>query len=122
MKCLERNKFTFYYCLRSGEERELDENGYETGERFPIYDAPVEMRANISWATGRADTEQFGVNVDYDKVIVTDEIDCPIDETTVLFVDKEPEFVDYPKYDYIVQRVSKSKHYISYAIKRVDVT
>ena len=123
MKCLERNKIPFYYCLRTGSVSQVDEYGNETGEITPVYDEPKQMRANISWATGRADTEQFGVNLDYDRVIVTDEIKCPIDETTVLFVDKEPEFDgDAPLFDYIVKRVSPSIHYISIAIKRVEVT
>lgn len=135
MRCLERNKFTFYYCTRNGSKQQMDEYGNETGEVTPVYDEPVELRANISWATGRADTEQFGVNLDYDRVIVMDMFTAPLDEngkckiteTTVLFVDKEPEFEEiedeqHPLYDYIVKRVSPSKHYISIAIKRVDVT
>ena len=113
----------------------VDEYGNETGEVTPIYGEPKLMRANISWATGRANTEQFGINLDYDRVIVTDDKSCPIDETTVLFVEKEPEFkvvthivdgepveIQYPLFDYIVKRVSPSIHYISIAIKRVDVT
>lgn len=123
MKCLERNKIPFYYCLRTGSTTQVDEYGNETGEVTPTYAEPVLMSANISWATGRADTEQFGVNLDYDRVIVTDNKRCPIDETTVLFVDKKPEFEDdYPLFDYIVKRVSPSIHYISIAIKRVEVT
>lgn len=124
MKCLERNKIPFYYCVRTGSEVQVDEYGNETGETAPVYAKPKLMRANISWATGRADTEQFGVNLDYDRVIVTDDLKCPIDETTVLFVDKEPEFDadEHPLFDYIVKRVSPSIHYISIAIKRVEVT
>ena len=131
MRCLERNKVPFYYCIRTGSEVQQDEYGNETGEVTPVYSEPVRLRANISWATGRADTEQFGVNLDYDRVIVMDMYTAPLDEnkrsliteTTVLFVDKEPEFKDgYPLFDYVVKRVSPSKHYVSIAIKRVEVT
>ena len=50
------------------------------------------MLANISQATGQSNTEQFGNLENYDKVIVTDDLNCPIDENSVLFIDKEPEY------------------------------
>ena len=60
----------------------------------------------------------------YDKVIVTDDMDCPIDENSVLFVDREPETsLDGDLlYDYVVRRVSKSLNYISIAISKVRVS
>ena len=83
----------------------------------------------------------------YDKVIVTDDLDCPIDENSVLFIDKQPEFtnvvtyeyvtttnngqetsawvvktVAVPVHDYIVRRVAKSLNSISIAIRRVEVS
>lgn len=39
----------------------------------------VAMNADISAATSFAQTEQFGNFVGYDKVIVTDDLSCPID-------------------------------------------
>ena len=67
--------------------------------------------------------EQFGQFVSYDKVIVTDDMDCPIAEDTVLFVDKNPEYKDEkPLYDYIVKRVAKSLNSISIAISKVNVS
>lgn len=33
----------------------------------------------------------FGNLESYDKVLITDDMSCPIDENTVLFIDKEPE-------------------------------
>ena len=90
--------------------------------------------------------EQFGNLDSYDKVIVTTEMDCPIDESTVLFVEKEPEYAEVqsheivegnalyaddeiqvvtyprPKYDYIVKRVAKSLNSISIAIRKVNVS
>ena len=131
MKCLERNKIPFYYCNQevddNGKARyqmQTDESGNETGENEPLYGEAKSARANIAPATGRTDTEQFGVNIDYDRVIVYDRGAYDITETSVLFVDKEPEFTDdgRPLFDYIVKRVSPSIHYVSVAIKRVDVT
>lgn len=81
-------------------------------------------RDNVSAATGSAQVEQFGNFISYDKVIVTDNLSCPIDENTVLFVDKEPEYDadGNPLYDYIVRRVAKSLNSISYAISKVTVS
>lgn len=81
------------------ENRILDENGYETGEIISRYAEPVQMKAMITSATGQIRTEPFGTYEDYDRIIVTAWTDCPIDENTVLFIDKEPEFTEVPSYD-----------------------
>lgn len=49
---------------------------------------------------------------------------CPIEETTVLFIDKKPEYdaEGNPLFDYVVKRVAKSLNVIAYAVKRVDVS
>lgn len=119
----ERYKSTFWYLLYGGTESILDEYGNEIGAKKVYHDA-VPMRANVSAATGAAQVEQFGNLQGYDKVILTDDIGCPIEETTVLFVDKEPEYDadGNPMYDYIVRRVAKSKNIISIAIGKVNVS
>ena len=146
MRCLKRNERTFYYCLYSDKIAIIDENGNETGEKIITYENAAPMRANVSQATGQSNTEQFGNLENYDKVIVTDWMECPIDENSVLFIDKEPEYgeavtIDYqesdtvlgedtatpvtvqiPLYDYTVRRVAKSLNSISIAVKKVDVS
>lgn len=146
MKTLKRNQRPFYYCLYAGKTPIIDVYGHETGESIVTYGEPVRMYASISHASGHSTTEQFGNLENYDKVIVTDCMDCPIDENSVLFVDKEPEYgeavtIDYhesetlfgndeadpvtvavPKYDYFVRRVAKSLNSVSIAIKKVDVS
>lgn len=124
MKALVRNKQKFYYALYVGSEPITDEYGNETGEPIVEYSEPVEMWANISPATGISQTEQFGNLDSYDKVVVTDDLNCPIDEHSVLFVEKEPEhnLEDGLMYDYIVKRVAKSLNSISIAIRKVDVS
>lgn len=119
-----RNDRLFRYCLFSDKIPLTDEYGNETGEYQVTYEEPVEMYANISPASGYAQTEQFGNLDSYDKVIVTRDMDCPIDENSVLFIDKEPETSldgDY-MYDYTVRRVAKSLHHIDIAVKKVDVS
>jgi hypothetical protein len=139
MRCLKRNQRPFYYCLYKEEIPILDEYGNETGQTIVVYDEAVEMMANISQATGQSNTEQFGNLENYDKVIVTDDLNCPIDENSVLFIDKEPEWKDaeyneqtaitvtgatvkVPVYDYTVRRVAKSLNSISIAVSKVKVS
>jgi len=139
VKCLHRNKRPFYYCLYKGEIELLDEYGNLSGEKIVTYEDDVMEMANISTATGQSNTEQFGNLENYDKVIVIDDLDCPIDENSVLFIDKEPEYKDaeyneqtaititgatvkVPVYDYIVRRVAKSLNSISIAVSKVKVS
>ena len=94
MKTMERNKVPFWYLLYDRKEAVKDEDGNETGDYRVVYKEAVFQRENISAATGSAQVEQFGNFISYDKVIVTDDLCCPIDENTVLFIDKEPEYDD----------------------------
>lgn len=124
MKLLKRNLSTIHYCLYERSEPILDDDGNETGEDKITYSEPVEFECSVSAATGYSATEMFGNLENYDKTLITDDMQCPIDEHSVLFVDKEPEYDTdgRPLYDYIVRRVAKSINNISFAIRKVDVT
>ena len=171
MRGLKRNMREFWYCLYKSdripgdtssagnaitgitavEDDEqnvnyiIDDYGNENGETIPQYADAVKMYANISPATGQNQVEQFGNLDSYDKVIVTCDMSCPIDEDTVLFIDKEPEYTEVrtnevtesqalfgedevtektyriPKYNYIVKRVARSLNSISIAVRKVEV-
>lgn len=124
MTTLKRNEKPFHYCLYLGRTELYDENNNATGEYAITYADAVMMKANISQATGNTNAEQFGNSVDYDKSIVTCDMSCPIDENTVLFIDKEPEYDKdgIPLFDYIVKKVAKSLNSISIAVKKVSQT
>lgn len=142
MRCLSRNKRSFHFCLYKGTELLLDEYGNETSESVVLYENAMCMSANISAATGYAQTEQFGNLDNYDKVIVTADINCPIDENTVLFIDKRPEYTEVtsyqedtsnpgtyipkaytvPRHDYVVRRVARSLNSVSIAVSKVTVS
>ena len=126
MRTAHRNKRPFWYRLYEGEAELQDEWGNWTGEQAPSYSAPVALTANISPATGQSGTEQFGNLDDYDRVIVTAWMDCPIDENSVLYLDSAPEqdetTGEWSAHDYIVRRVSKSLNHISIAVSKVTVT
>lgn len=124
MTGLKRNQRPFYYCLYDDLTEIIDEHGNSTGQYQPTYGEHVEMQANISPASGAAQTEQFGNLENYDKVIVTFDMTCPIDENSVLFIDKEPEYSldGNPMYDYTVRRVAKSLNHIAIAVRKVTVS
>lgn len=124
MKTLKRNQTPFWYLLYDRKEPVKDEWGNESGETKVLYKDAVKCKANVSAATGSAQVEQFGNFAGYDKVIVTDDLSCPIDENTVLFIDKEPEYSEdgTPLYDYIVKRVARSLNSVSYAVSKVSVS
>ena len=139
MKLLKRNLKPVWYCLYRCTE-DLRVNNLLTGEKKVLYHEPVKIYCNISPATGYAQTYMFGTLESYDKIIIVDDINCPIDENTVLFIDKVPEFISKiqnskeskdedtiewngtPIYDYKVYRVSKSLNHISYAVRKVKVS
>lgn len=146
MRTLNRNKRSFWFCLLDEKIPIIDEYGNETGEYILRYGTPTKMSANVSPATGYSQTEQFGNLDNYDKVIVTDWMDCPIDENSVLFIDKGVEYADaitieytpsdtvlgddeavpvtveVPVYDYTVRRVAKSLNSISIAVSKRNVS
>lgn len=123
MKLMKRNLSPVYYCLYSDRVPLLDADGYETGETTVGYGEPVKLMCSVSPAMGYAQVNMFGNLESYDKVLITDDMTCPIDENTVLFVDKAPEVKDgKPLYDYTVRRVAKSLNAISYAVSKVKVS
>lgn len=124
MRLLKRNESPFHYLLYLSREQATNEDGEETGETKVFYSKPIPMKANVSAATGYAQTELFGNFITYDKVIVTDDMSCPIDENSVLFLDKKPEYDNKgnPLYDYTVKRVARSLNSISIAVSKVTVS
>lgn len=82
--------------------------------------AAAEQKATMDKLT----QENADLNLDsYDKVLITDDMSCPIDENTVLFVDSKPGYRQgKPAFDYTVKRVAKSLNTISYAVSKVKVS
>lgn len=124
MRLCERNLKTIYYALYKGEEAIEDDDGNETGEYEITYNNPVAIKVNVSAARGATDVEIFGVELGYDKTLLTGDMNCPINETAILWVDKVPDITlqgtTETPYDYQVVKVAKSLNYIAYAIKGVN--
>lgn len=125
MRCMVRNKTTFYYASYIGETEIIDEYGNRTGEFSLTYGNPMRVSGNVSAAQGEMQSRQFGESESYDKVIVLDDRNAPIDEHSILWVDTLPHLnadgsTDTP-HDYIVRRVARSINGVSIAIGKVDV-
>ena len=126
MRSMVRNKSTFYYASYIGETEIQDKDGNATGEYSVSYGNPIKCKGNVSAAQGEMQSRQFGESESYDKVIVLDDRNTPIDEYSLLWVDTLPHLnedgsTDTP-HDYVVRRVAKSLNGVSIAIGKVDVT
>lgn len=133
MRGLLRNKVKFYYALYEKREEITDEYGNTTGQYQTIYSKPIECYGNISPAMGEIQNRQFGESENYDKVIVLDNKDIPIDEYSLLWVDRIPllnelgelvlgeDDTEITPHDYVVKKVAKSLNNLSLAIRKVNV-
>ena len=125
MRTLVRNKIRIYYAKYLTKTLLKDEYGNLTGEYDIVYDSPVEIKANVSAARGEATTRQFGEDESYDRVIVMDDPNVPIDVSSVFWIDTLPVInadgsTDTP-YDYIVKQVAPSLNSVSIAVSKVNV-
>lgn len=117
MNTLAINERKLYYALCEGRTMTKDQSGYYTGDSDVTYSNPVEFWANVSAARGEASTEQFGQDVSYDKVIVSCDVDLPITDTSIIWIENSPT----EQNDYIVKKVAKSLNVVSIAVRKVEV-
>ena len=125
MRCMARNKTTFYYALYTGQTEIVDEYGNATGQYSVTYGNPTKALGNVSAAQGEMQTRQFGDSESYDKVIILDDVNAPIDEYSTLWVDTLPLLhgdgsTEIP-HDYVVKKVARSLNSVSIAISKVSV-
>ena len=119
LRTLERNKQVIYYALFDGKKPVIDGYGNQTGEYEILYTPPALLKINVSAARGEYSTRQFGDTEKYDKVLVTDDLNVPITETSILWIDS----LDTEKpHDYIVKKVAKSLNSVSIAVSKVNVS
>lgn len=125
MRCMVRNKSKFYYASYIGETEIIDEYGNRTGEYTISYSNPRECFGNISAAQGEIQSRQFGESVSYDKVIVLDDKNTPLDEYAILWVDTLPYLNEdgstETPHDYTIRKVAPSLNGVSIAIRKVKV-
>lgn len=119
MRTLGRNKRLIYYALRTGEIADIDEYGNETGDITPVYGEPVELYCNVSAAAGEDMVQAFGNFTAYTRTICVSDINCPIDENSVIWFGVNPVT---EAYNYVVVRKADSKNSVLYALREVTVS
>lgn len=117
MRGLNRNKRLIHYALLSGEVANIDENGYETGELTPAYEAATPLMCNVSAASGQDAVNAFGNFTGYSRTLYVADNGCPIDENTIIWFGIEPT----EPHNYIVTRKADGKNGILYALQEVTV-
>lgn len=145
MRTLKRNKQKMYYAEFLIEDAEkvydkdgnpiisyIDEDGNiyyeETGSTMLYYQEPVLFYGNIAMSSGEAQAVEFGVDVSaYDAVLVMNKSELPITETSLIWFDNEPTFIDAPannvvdgnSADYKVIAIKPSLNETKYILKRI---
>lgn len=118
MRSLNRNTRTLYYALRVGEVKNYDEYGNETGETTPKYSEPIELRCNVSAASGADVAMAFGNFTEYTRSVCVSDTSCPMGEDSIVWFNAP---IDKP-HNYIVVRKADSKNGLLYALREVTVT
>ena len=125
MRSMVRNQTKFYYALYIDKTEVTDDYGNATGEYEILHSHPTKALGNVSSARGEIQSRQFGESESYDKVIVLDNPNTPIDEYSILWVDTLPLLNDdgttNTPHDYIVKKVARSLNGVSIAISKVNV-
>lgn len=148
MVSLAENRQTVWYSELISVVDVLDEDGYKTGEKEKTYSEPKPFLIYVSPARGDATWMPFGISHSYTNVMSTCDLDCPIEETSVLWIGIAPEPLSnvavndgaalvtpkgtlirvpdtgedakYTPHNYTVERKAVGLNSILYAIKRVD--
>ena len=118
MRGLNRNKRTMYYALLIGEDKNYDEYGNETGETTPKYSEPIELRCNVSAASGADVAMAFGSFTEYTRSVYVSDANCPVGEDSIVWFNTT---TDKP-HNHIVVRKADSKNGVLYALREVTVT
>lgn len=145
MRGLAINQRDLYYCLfvpfpeealyedEGDQDRRVYEDGFFSGDYVSEFGPLQTLRASLSSEKGGVNEEVFGLQLDYDLAVLTFDVDCPIQEDTILWIGKEmavmkphvgTAFTDLPKnlppYNYRVVRRAESLNSVLFAVRRVD--
>lgn len=118
MRLLRRNLKTVYWKNYVGKTQTVDEYGNRTGEYVLSYGDLIEAKMNVSASRGAASEEMFGISTNYTKVLMTSDINCSMDEHSILWIDKPTS----GPHDYVVVRKAKSLNSIAYAVLEVSAS
>lgn len=146
MHVLGRNKEYLWYANPTGEQYVTDANGYKTGERKITYATPTKVKmsmaissgANNLGSQGMAELERYGIATGYTHRAVTDDMDCPMGEESLVWYKIEPTRIETREriingqrqevqtlipvpHNFKVVRKAQSLNHLIYYLKEVDV-
>lgn len=122
-----RNKQDLWYSLKIRTEEVRDEQtGLLTGEHRVIYAEPVETRMSMSISSGANNLgsqgmvtlDPYGITTAYTHRMVTHDMNCPINEESLIWIGRTP---TDGAHNFKVVRVARSLNHIIYYVKEVDV-
>lgn len=145
MRTLNKNKQVMYYALHLDSKTiyKLDDYGKpivsyidrttepetiyyeELAQLEDCYDAPNRFKACIVFSGGSASDVEYGVNTEsYQAVLIADKDEVPIDETSLIWVQTEPQVDEYgnaipSSADYRVIKVNHSLNSDKYILSKV---
>lgn len=105
MRDLARNQRPVYYALFDRIDQVTDTDGYLAGQKA-VYHKPVKMMACVHHSSGISTVEPFGTFQDYDLLMTTHDMACPIDENTVIWAEGATPNEAADNWNYRVNRVS----------------
>lgn len=123
MRNLAKNKKTMFVLNYVG-EADLIVDGHRTGTKRVLYTNEKEFKGNVSGATGSTYVDNFGISIDYDKIILISVKlfnELGLNENSVLFIDKKPDYDsnNNPLYDYKVVRIKDSLNEVAILVQKV---
>lgn len=131
MKTLHRNKKTIWYANPIGKgEPVRDENGLLTGDVAISYGKPKMMKISFSEsiglnnlpAQGVADIHDYGITTNYTHRMVTENMNCPIREDSIIWHGIKPGADAYEvPHNFKVIRVGEGLTQKMYYLRKVDV-
>lgn len=92
MRNCKRNRRKMYYALYDSKKMIYDDEGDPTFEYEEGYDNPVEFEASLSAGKSESEHSPFGNDVNYDRTILSFDMELPIDENSLIWVKNEPEY------------------------------
>lgn len=115
MRSMTRNKRPIYYALYLGYNDVTDSNGDLTGEKRITYTTPVLWEANYNPGGGTTVIAQFGTDESYTRIISTSDMNCPINEQSLLWIERSSD--EAPNYK--VTAVRRSINSIRYVCEQI---
>ena len=133
MRTLKKNKQSLYYALFGKSvpiyDYYIDSEGnkiaLDTGETETGYYSPEKFFGNISMSGGESESVEFGIDTSqYSAVLIVDKGSIPIDETSLIWYETEPVFIDSNNVDehsadYTVVKIIPSLNGMKYLLKKV---